>query len=87
MAILTDLILQDCNLKDIKRAILRGANVNKIDKFGWSPLQTAITENKLDIFTFLIENGANVHHKDKIGRDISWYFFNKMQENINLFMN
>lgn len=55
------------NIKKVKELIKKGANVNYIDKFGWSPLHTAILANNHKIVKELIKYNANINLQNKHG--------------------
>jgi ankyrin repeat protein len=56
------------NLPDyIKKAIERGADVNKQDKYSNNPLHFASAYNKLDMVKILIKNGANINNENNNG--------------------
>jgi len=55
------------NLNDVKLAVKIGANINKTDEMGNTPLHWAAFKGHLDIVKFLVENGADINKKNKKG--------------------
>ena len=55
------------NLEDVKLAIRMGANVNKTDEKGNTPLHIASFKGYYDIVKFLVENGADINKKNEKG--------------------
>ena len=55
------------NLNDVKLAVRIGANINKTDEFGNTPLHWASLKGHLKIVKFLVENGADINKKNKRG--------------------
>src|SRR6478672_3201484 len=51
----------------IRRLIELGADVNAIEKIGFTPLHFAAQEKKLEIAQLLVDHGANVNAQDKHG--------------------
>ncbi|KAH9255521.1 hypothetical protein BASA81_006338 [Batrachochytrium salamandrivorans] len=42
----------------------RGAEVNEMDKEGWTPLRSAVKWNRMDLLQFLFAQGADLNFKD-----------------------
>ena len=59
-------VYQD-NVKVIKCLKNCGINMNEIDDINSTPLIYAVLYNKLNSITYLLENGANIHHEDFLG--------------------
>ena len=61
-------------LEIVKMLVNKGIDVNAEDKFGAIPLSYAVTVNKLkteqmkDIYSYLLEQGADAWHKDSFGK-------------------
>ena len=60
-------------LDALKAAILDGAEVNKKNDFGATPLHYGVAEKHTDIVDCLIENGADVTAQDKDGKTALHY--------------
>ena len=52
------------NIKEVKRLIQAGANINAKDKKGKTPLHFAAQQGNFELVKLLIENGADVNAKD-----------------------
>lgn len=53
---------------DVQAAISNGANVNVLDKNGWTALMNAAEYNQnLEVITALLAAGADAKAKDKLG--------------------
>lgn len=48
----------------IELLIERGANVNAVDRWEWTPLHESCTRQKLDVAALLIRRGADVNRKN-----------------------
>lgn len=57
--------VQDNDLVKIEELLTKGANLNVLDKDGYSPLRYAIKKNDINLVKFLIEKGADVNFKYK----------------------
>ncbi|MHB0998687.1 MAG: ankyrin repeat domain-containing protein [Armatimonadota bacterium] len=58
----------DNDIEEIKSQIKKGVDVNKPSgKLGLLPLNCAIDKNDMNIFKFLIDNGADINAADKDG--------------------
>lgn len=64
-------VLLDC----VKALLERGATINSLDHYGHTPLMMAAQAGHLDIYAFLVANGANIHQKDKEGLRASNHAF------------
>lgn len=53
---------------EVAHLLARGADVDGLDEYGFTPLIEAILVNKLDLVRLLIEHGANVNAHDPRGR-------------------
>lgn len=62
-----DYVILIGNLNSVKLALKQGADINKVDIFGNTPLINSIFSDKLDIARYLISRGANVNIKNKKG--------------------
>lgn len=58
---------RDGNVKVVRSLLERGADANKKDKFGHSPLHYAASEGHTDVVRILLNSGANVNEKDNSG--------------------
>ena len=54
-------------METIVALITIGANVNETDDSGMTPLTYAATWGNANALAILLENGADVNHKDKVG--------------------
>ena len=73
-------------LREVEDAIKAGANVNATDNYGWSALMYAAQRNNPDIITALINSGADVELKDRLGRRaIDYDRVNERLENTDAF--
>jgi ankyrin repeat protein len=50
--------------KAIRFFVENGANVNYVDAWGYTPLNNAITTNKVEDVKYLVQNGANTNYID-----------------------
>ena len=55
-----------CNV--IELLIEKGANVNAVDRWAWTPLHESCTRDKLDVAALLIRRGADVTRKNCDGK-------------------
>lgn len=55
------------NLNDVKLAVRIGANINKADEMGNTPLHWAALKGHLDVVKFLVENGADINKENNKG--------------------
>jgi hypothetical protein len=60
--------VRDGDLKEVRKLLDKGADVNARDKYGWTPLHEAASYGHLDIVKLLVERGADVNARDKDGR-------------------
>lgn len=60
------------NLELTEWVIEKGANVNHIDKNGYSALHFAAQENHTDVVKFLLEHNASPNIQDKNGNTPAW---------------
>src|SRR5262249_37750183 len=51
----------------VKYLLSKGADINKADKQGWTPLAAAARERDTDMMKTLVELGANVNAADRDG--------------------
>lgn len=58
----------DGNYESVKMLVELGANVNKRDRFGWTPLHYAASEGYEKICRYLLRNGANLRVENKDGK-------------------
>jgi hypothetical protein len=64
-------ILLDC----VKALLERGAAIDSVDNYGHTPLMMVAQAGHLDVYAFLVANGANIHRKDKDGLRASNHAF------------
>lgn len=57
----------DGRLESVKFLIELGADVNKKDRLGWTPLHYAVSEGYVDICEYLLQNGADCSVRNKQG--------------------
>ncbi len=62
-----DYVILMGGLDEVKRALKAGAELNKLDMFGNSPLMNAIFSGKMKIARFLVKSGANTNIRNKNG--------------------
>jgi cytohesin len=55
-------------LQTVRFLIARGADVNGIGQFGWTPLHAAAYQGLNDVIEFLVSKGAQVDAKDDFGQ-------------------
>jgi hypothetical protein len=55
------------NLEQVKSLVARGADINALDRQGWTPLSTAIRRQRKEIAKYLIAQGADVTIPDRGG--------------------
>ena len=48
--------------------IENGADLNKVDKWGWTPLMMASHQGYEDIVKLLVDNGADIDVADRFGK-------------------
>lgn len=72
--------VDDGNLADVKLLIKSSQNINVIDDFGYSLLQTSISKHFDELSDYLIASGINLIHQDKKGQTALHYcaFYNKI---------
>lgn len=58
----------DGNVEQVKRLISKGADVNAKNMLSWTPLHTAIRNQRKTMAEFLIDKGADINAKDKSGQ-------------------
>jgi len=58
----------DGNVEQVKRLISKGADVHAKNRMGWTPLHTAVRNQKKTIAEFLIDKGADINGKDSSGQ-------------------
>lgn len=61
------------DFENIKSAIEHGADVNTVDKEGWTALIVAVAMPRIDIAEFLIGHGANINVRDNNGEPLLFY--------------
>ncbi len=61
------------NYETSKLLIENGADVNRLDKWGMTPISSAASNGHLDIVRLLLKNGANVNTADKHGGTPLYY--------------
>lgn len=54
------------HLECVRALVEGGADVNFMHSLGYSALHEAITNSRLDVFTFLVENGADIHRRGSV---------------------
>lgn len=65
------------DLEEIKKLLFLGANIEaKRGDFGLTALHEAIINNRLELAKFLVQQGADIHTRDKHGRGI-WHNINE----------
>lgn len=52
--------VQNCEFKTVK-VLAEKTNISEQDKFGQTPLHLALSQNKEEIFDYLLENGADIN--------------------------
>jgi hypothetical protein len=52
------------DVKEVRKLLEKGANVNAKDIYGWTPLHAAASSGHVDVVTLLIEKGADVNAKE-----------------------
>ncbi len=55
------------NIKNVKKLLKQGAEVDARDNYGWTALMRAAMWGHLDVVKFLAELGADVNARDKLG--------------------
>ena len=60
---------------------MNGADLEAIDSDGQTPLFSAISEQNTSNMSYLVSNGANIHHKNVIGQTPAEYHQYKIDEN------
>ncbi|MGA1840052.1 MAG: ankyrin repeat domain-containing protein [bacterium] len=68
------------HIKIVEALIDAGANSNRADKSGWTPLTYAVYEGKRDIVRLLLEKGADPNKTDNNGETILMYAVNSKDE-------
>lgn len=53
------------DLKEVKRLIKSGADINALDEKGRTPLHIAASTGRLSLVKYLVQNSADIHLKDK----------------------
>lgn len=68
------------DLAEVKTLITNGNDINVVDDFGYSLLQTSISNQYDQISDFLISSGINLLHQDRKGQSALHYcaFYNKI---------
>jgi len=56
------------DLRFVKKLLLKGADVNAKDKFGWTPLHHAVEQLHFQVVKYLVSHGANVNAETDVGR-------------------
>lgn len=59
--------IKNGNIDEAKSLIEKGANVNAMDKDGYTPLHLASINGHTEVVKYLFENGANVNAKNSNG--------------------
>lgn len=57
----------DGRLESVRFLVELGADVNKLDRFGWAPLHYAASEGYEDICSYLLQKGADCRVRTKQG--------------------
>jgi ankyrin repeat protein len=74
----------------VKNELAKGADPNKGDKIGFTPLHISIQERKTEVVKLLLLNGADPNQKDQYGNSPLWvavyyaYRSDRTEENLNL---
>lgn len=55
------------DLEGVKQALKQGALINYCDEFDWTPLMCAAFENRVEMVKFLLDAGADVSLRNKVG--------------------
>ncbi|MGA2141981.1 MAG: serine hydrolase [Brevinematales bacterium] len=75
-------LMSAANADTVKALIAAGADVNAVDKDGWTALMFAVKEGRTDEIKELIAAGADVKAKDKFGRTALYWIGNKETEDL-----
>lgn len=60
-------------VKNVEKLIEKGAEINKPDKYGFTPLIWAVSNENIEIINMLLEQGANINFVNKDGGSALWY--------------
>jgi ankyrin repeat protein len=60
-------------VEDLRAAIAKGADLNEKNKFGATPLHSAIANKSLEVIPLLLEHGADVTTQDSDGKTALHY--------------
>ena len=75
------------DVDDVARLIRGGADVNKIDEYGYTPLTEAALANKTETAALLLSNGAKINQPDLTGNSpLQWAVENSNAELCKLFL-
>ena len=69
--------VENDDLKGLKDTLQANDPINAVGKSGWTPLQQAVVEGKLDMVKALLEAGADVKLKNHRGDSILHYAFER----------
>lgn len=59
----------DCGVEELEKLIAKGADVNAVDKYGWTALMTAAVRNSSEQVEVLLRHGADPNILDRSGQD------------------
>ena len=58
------------DVEEVRKLIMRGADVNAVDHEGWSVLRWAVEYSQVDIVQLLLKQRADVNEQDEMGRTV-----------------
>jgi Ankyrin repeat. len=75
------------NFEYAKRAINKGAHINTLKNFGYTPLHAAINTKSIKLVRLLLHNGANIYIPDDAGNTALQLAKNMRIKNISKLIN